>query len=320
MQALEGEARVLGYQPLLAEILEIEGEVYEHSDDAKAAEKTLVESVRVADASRHDEIRAEAATELVFVFGYLEGQFDEAERWSGTAEGVLQRLGGHELQRAWQLNNIGAVRGLRGEREAALVAAQQALALKEKALGHDHPDVGVSEGNIAVELEGLGRNQEALVHVERSLALIENGLGSSHPLLATQFNNQGEILCALGRQREARQAFEKARVIWERELGLEDRNLAYALTGIGVAYLADDDPASALAPLERAYKIRQAREVDPSRRAETAFALARSLWESNRDRARAHALAEEARQQYAKSDAKAKLAEVDGWLHQRGWS
>ena len=107
--------------------------------------------------------------------------FEEAERWSGTAEAVLQRMGGHELMRAWQLNNIGAVRGLRGERGAALLAQQQALALKEKALGRDHPDVGISEGNIAVELAGLGRNQEALTHVDRAVALIENGLGASHP-------------------------------------------------------------------------------------------------------------------------------------------
>jgi tetratricopeptide (TPR) repeat protein len=150
--------------------------------------------------------------------------------------------------------------------------------------------------------------------------LIENGLGASHPVLATQLNNRGETLAALGRQREARHSFERARVIWERELGLEDRNLAYALTGIGLSYLADNDPGSALAPLERALKIREAHEVDPSRRAETRFALARSLWEANRDRMRARTLAEQAREGYAKGEVKAKVAEVDGWLRGRGSS
>ena len=88
-------------------------------------------------------------------------------------------------------------------------------------------------------------------------------------------------------------------MIWERELGLDDRNLAYALTGIGITYLAEDDPSSALAPLERAYKIREAHEVDPAQRADTRFALARSLWEANRDRVRARTLAEQAREAYA---------------------
>jgi serine/threonine protein kinase len=319
-QAAEAEARSLGYQPLLAEMLLLEGQVVGRSNDAKVAQNALIEAFWAADASRHDEVRATAATELVFVVGYQEGQFDEAERWSRTAEAVLQRLGGHELLRAWQLNNIGAVRGLRGQSAAALLADQNALALKERALGRDHPDVGISEGNIAIELSGLSRNQEALTHVDRAVALIETGLGASHPVLATQLNNRGEILDALGRPREARQSFERARVIWERELGLDDRNLAYALTGIGLSYLAEDDASSALAPLERAFKIREAHEVDPSRRAETRFALARSLWEANRDRGRARALAEQAREGYVKGEAKAKVAEVDSWLRARGWA
>jgi serine/threonine protein kinase len=319
-QAVEAEARAVGYQPLAAETLLLEGQVVGRSNEPKAAEKALVEAFWAADASRHDEVRATAASELVFVVGYQEGRFEEAERWSGTAEAVLQRLGGHELLRAWQLNNIAAVRGLRGQGEAALIAHQPALELKEKALGRDHPDVGISEGNIANELAGLSRNQEALAHVDRAVALIETGLGAGHPTLATQLNNRGEILAALGRQREARQSFERARVIWERELGLDDRNLAYALTGIGLSYLAEDDPNSAIAPLERAFKIREAHEVDPSKRGETRFALARSLWETNRDRGRARALAEQAREGYLKGDAKAKVAEIDGWLRARGWA
>ena len=317
IQTAESEARAIGHLPLVAEILHLEGGVLGRSNDAKAAETKLTEAFWAADASRHDEVRAAVATELLWVLGYQKGMYEEAERWSGTADAVLQRIGGHELLRAWQLNNIGAVRGLRGDPKAALLAQQQALVLKEKALGHDHPDVGVSEGNIAVELAGLARNQEALTHVDRAVRLLENGLGASHPDLATQLSNRGEILAALGRSREARQSFERARVIWERELGLEDRNLAYALTGIGVTYLAENEPGSALAPLERAFKIREAQEVDWSRRAETRFALARSLWETNRDRPRARALAEQAREGYAKSTVKAKAAEVDNWLRAR---
>src|SRR5262245_35359139 len=276
LPALVAEARTLDYQPLTAEFLQVQGAVFGRSNDVKAAEKTLVEAFWAADASRHDEVRAAAAAELVFVFGYQEAQFDEAERWSGTAEAVLQRVGGHELLRAWQLNNIGTVRGLKGDRAAALQALQQSLVLKAKALGHDHPDVGVAEGNIAVELQALSRNQEALSHLDRAIALIEDGFGAGHPVLATELNNRGEILGALGRQRDARQSFERARIIWERELGLEDRNLAYALTGIGATYLAENDAASALAPLERAFKIREAHEVEPSRRAEPRFAVARA--------------------------------------------
>src|SRR6478735_2535866 len=142
IQSAEAEARTIGYQPLMGEILLLEGQVYGRSNDARSAEKTLVDAFWAGDASRHDEVRATAATELVFVVGYQEMKFDDAETWSGTAEAVLQRVGGHELLRAWQLNNIGAVRGLQGHLEAAMQAEQRSLALKEKALGPDHPDVG----------------------------------------------------------------------------------------------------------------------------------------------------------------------------------
>src|SRR4029079_15854238 len=162
IQSAEAEARTIGYQPLMGEILLLEGQVYGRSNDARSAEKTLVDAFWAGDASRHDEVRATAATELVFVVGYQEVKFDQAETWSGTAEAVLQRVSGHELLRAWQLNNIGAVRGLRGRHAAAMESQNRAITLKERALGRDHPDVGISEGNLAVELTSMSRNQEAL--------------------------------------------------------------------------------------------------------------------------------------------------------------
>jgi tetratricopeptide (TPR) repeat protein len=189
--------------------------------------------------------------------------------------------------------------------------------LKQKALGRDHPDVGVSEGNLAVALQGLGRHTEALMHVDRSIGLLENGLGPGHPALAIQLNNRGEILNTLGRPADARKAFDRARIIWERELGADSRYLAYGLTGIGVSYLSEGSAGNALVPLERAFRIRQSQETDGAKQAETGFALARALWESNRDRARARTLAEHARKAYADLAAKSNVAEIDAWLRNR---
>jgi eukaryotic-like serine/threonine-protein kinase len=309
------DARALDYQPVVAEALALTGTMYHKENDSRTAEKLLIESYLAADASRHDEVRADAATSLVWVVGYQQARYADAQQWAKYAQAILRRLGGHELQQAWLLNNLGGIYELQGEREQALRAHQEGLALKERALGRDHPDVGISEGNLAVVLEALGRNQEALEHVDRSIEILENGLGAGHPEFATQLSNRGEILNALGRSRDARASFEKARIIWERELGLENRNLAYALTGIGLSYLSEADPLNAISPLERAFKIREAQETDPSRRAETRFALARALWESARDRPRARALAEEAREGYTKAELRAKIAEVDTWLH-----
>ena len=311
---LVSEARATGYRPLLAEALLLQGTISYRSNIVREARALLGESYLVAEECRHDEVRAEAGTSLVWVVGYQQGQLAEAQKWAEEAKAILKRLGGHELLQAWLLNDLGAVHALNGDKISFLKAEEEALALKEKALGVDHPDVGLSEGNISFALQDLGRGEEALKHVDRSLAILETGLGSGHPDLAVQLSNRGEILNSLGRFREARLSFERARVIWERELGPEDRNLAYALTGIGVSLLADGDASSALVHLQRAHRIREAHETDPERRAETSFALARALWDSNRDRGRARFLAEEAKATYARSSSKQKAAEVEGWL------
>ena len=73
-------------------------------------------------------------------------------------------------------------------------------------------------------------------------------------------------------------------------------------------------PFCAIAPLERAFRIREAKETDPARRADTSFALARALWEANREHERARALAASARDAYARASMPSKRADVDAWL------
>jgi len=308
-------ARQVGYQPLVAETLALLGLALCKSEQAGPAREPLLEAFLAADSSRHDEVRADVAAVLIYCVGYQDGNVAEAYRWARIAESVLHRLGGHDLLRAWAQNNVGAVHLRQGEREAAVRAFSESLSLKEKALGRDHPDVGVSEGNLAIALAEMGRHQDAQAHIERGIRILEAGLGAAHPDLAIQLNNHGEILNALGRYREARLVFERASRIWERELGSENRGLADALTGLGIGYIGDGESTIAVNLLERAKRIRDAKEMSPAKRAEAAFALARALWTLNRDRVRARRLADEARVDYAKAGEKVKLMEVEAWLH-----
>jgi tetratricopeptide (TPR) repeat protein len=312
--ALVDDARRVGYQPLTIESLAVLGMMLVKAKDPVAAEKALTEAYWAADASRHDEVRAEVAADLVYVVGYQQAHFEDARRWATATESVLNRMGGHELLRAWLLNDLAAVSEQEGDREAALRLNLQALALKRKVLGGLHPDVALSETNLATALSGLGRNNEALTHVESAIAISEQGLGAAHPDVALPLNNRGEILRLLGRYPEARLSFERARDIWQRELGPENAWVGYALTGIGATFVAEGNPNSALVPLERAGRILKDVNWDPLARAETNFLLARALRATNRDRARARALAEQARTDYARTSAADKLTEVVHWL------
>ena len=90
-------------------------------------------------------------------------------------------MGGHDLLRAWLLNDLGNVLRAQGEKEAAVGLKRKALVLKQKVLGSDHPDVGISEGNLAIALDrASGRHEEALAHVDNAVAIArERALGRS---------------------------------------------------------------------------------------------------------------------------------------------
>jgi eukaryotic-like serine/threonine-protein kinase len=314
MPELVAEARNTGYTPLVAETLLRMAALLQRANLTREAEDTFLQAYVAAEASRHDEVRAEAARGLLWVVGYLGGRHAEGRHWAKLADAILQRLGGHDLMQAWLVNDLGGLLGLMGQKQEMLEAEKRALLLKEKALGPAHPDVGFSEGNIAYSLFELGKNQEALGHIDRAVAIVSKGLGTSHPDYAIVLSNRGEILNALGRFGDARESFQAAMVTFEREVSADDRNLAYALTGLGMGWLQTGRFVEAIAPLERAMKIREKAEPESLKVSETKFALARALWDSGRDRARARALADAARESLARTSETAKRAEVEMWL------
>ena len=76
---------------------------------------------------------------------------------------------------------------------------KKALAITEKALGPEHPDVATSLNNLAALYESQGRYAEAEPLYKRALAIREKALGPEHPDVATSLNN----LAVLYRSRAA---------------------------------------------------------------------------------------------------------------------
>jgi tetratricopeptide (TPR) repeat protein len=82
---------------------------------------------------------------------------------------------------------------------------QRALAVREKALGPDHPDVAVALNDLALLYERQGRYADAEPLYKRALAINEKGLGPDHPVVATYLNNLAELYRAQGRYADAEQ-------------------------------------------------------------------------------------------------------------------
>ena len=123
----------------------------------------------------------------------------------------------------------------------------------------------------------------------RGVEILSRAFGASHPRLVAQLATRAEILNQLGRYEEARRDAEQAVVIQRSEAG-PDTNLIYALAPLGEAELGLGHPTRALAPLREAlHRAEEAGVADELPRLR--FALARSLWESGRDRKQARLLA-----------------------------
>jgi len=286
----------------------------------RAAENDLEESVRLALASRRDDVAAESAAQLAGVEGVYLARFDDGERWALLADAELDRLGdGHDRVRSWVLQNRSDIRERANDIEGALVFIRRAIALKEKTLPADSPDLASSLVTEAWLVHRQGDDAAALATNDRAQQIFTRAYGARSPSIALILSNRGEYLVALGRHDEAIAAFRGALDRWEPQLGPEHPFLAHPLTGLGLAHLAAGRPGDALAPLERALQLREAREPDPNMVAETRFALAKALASAGTDRARARRLAEQARDTYLRDKTRASSAtEVSTWLLAHG--
>jgi tetratricopeptide (TPR) repeat protein len=80
---------------------------------------------------------------------------------------------------------------------------KRALAIREKALGPDHPDVAQSLNNLATLYYSRGRFADAEPLYKRALAIREKALGPDHPDVATALNNLAELYNQQGRYADA---------------------------------------------------------------------------------------------------------------------
>lgn len=288
------DARAAGYEPLLAEALQIEGELDIWTRPANETAAVIDEALVHAEASRHDRVLAEVAVDDAS-FMMFNRRFDELDRFVPRARATLARIGGDARLESWLDTARANSLEMRRRYGEALALDRRALALKARTLGEDHWDVALSRGNVALLLHRLGRNDEALVENKKAIDSLQRTFGAEHPDLGVHLSNRGEIYLSLGQPTLATAAFQRALAIWRDELPIDHLYLSHPLTGLGRALLAQGAASEAIAPLERAFAIREGGHADPDERAETMFALAQALWTTDRERERAVRLATVAR-------------------------
>jgi tetratricopeptide (TPR) repeat protein len=152
------------------------------------------------------------------------------------------------LLRADYLNSAGLAEYRAGRYPAAVVFLGDALTIREKALGPDHPDTATSLNNLAALYRVQGQYDAAAPLYSSALAIREKALGPDHPDTAISLNNLAGLYDAQGRYDAAAPLYSSALAITEKALGPDHPNTATSLNNLAALYQAQGQ-YDAAAPL-----------------------------------------------------------------------
>jgi len=217
-----------------------------------------------ANRARQEAARADAAAH------FLEGLFKasdprQAKGTPPTARELLRRgterlgreLHGQPLLRARLLDTLGGIHTSLGLFEEARPLLAEALAIRERLRGPEHPEVAetlVRLGALA-RLSGKG---DAVPLFRRALAIREARLGPESSEVAEVLNDLGTAFAARGRLDEAEAALRRTLAIQERLWGSRDPRVAKTLHNLSGVALNRGRLDESERLLRRALAIREA--------------------------------------------------------------
>ena len=161
------------------------------------------------------------------------------------------------LTQAAYLNAEGSAWIAAGQYAEAQPPLEYALALREKGLGPEHPDVAVSLNNLAEIYRAQGRYADAEPLHKRALALREKGLGPEHPQVAQSLNNLAILYYGQGRYADAEPHLKRALAILVKALGPEHPDIALSLNNLADLYYTQGRYADAEPLYQRALALRE---------------------------------------------------------------
>lgn len=206
------------------------------------------------------------------------------------------RLGPEHPKVAWALFLLADVRGQQGDHEEAVAAYRRSIAIYEASLGRDTAELSLPLSNLAMSLKELARYDEALACLARSIAITSKVKGADHQHVGYAILSTAEVLLASGqRLDDAEREAQRALAQFQRTLPAGHHLISRAMTVLGHLALERRRPARALSLLEPALAMTSLRQDE---RPEVQLLMARALWDSGRDRARALTLAEQSHTGY----------------------
>jgi serine/threonine protein kinase/tetratricopeptide (TPR) repeat protein len=244
-----GLGRYADAEPLLLSALESQKKAL-GTPNAEVADTLSQLSLLRQHQGRYDEslqLEREALTQRIELFGdrsgpaaasrvriaevlLLKGEYPEAERSANAALAVQRDLFGKDsVEAGASLEVLMSILGTGlGDYRRADVVGREALEIRRRRLGPEHPQVSLTLNNLAVVQLGLGNYPEAEALYKESIAGLQRTFGNEHPEVATSMENLGGVYYRMKRYDESI-ALEKQVLAMRRKM-LGDDHLAVART------------------------------------------------------------------------------------------
>ncbi|MGB6013701.1 MAG: tetratricopeptide repeat protein, partial [Nodosilinea sp.] len=140
------------------------------------------------------------------------------------------------LQRAERLNQQATELYEAGRYDEAEPFLQEALQIRQTALGPDHPDVATSLNNLAELYRLQGRYGESEPLHQEALSIRRQQLGDRHPAVATSLSNLALLHLDQGRYEEAEPLHQESLAIRRERLGDRHPDIATSLNNLAGLY------------------------------------------------------------------------------------
>jgi tetratricopeptide (TPR) repeat protein len=156
------------------------------------------------------------------------------------------------LQEARRLHDEAFALASDGKFSQGMPLVEQALAIHERVLGPEHPQVAITVAGLAVLYKLQGRYAQAEPLLRRALAIQEKTFGSEHPNFAAILNLLAEIYREQSHYARAEPLYKQALAIWEKA---RDPEAATGLNNLATLYVQQGEFAQAEPLYKRALEI-----------------------------------------------------------------
>jgi eukaryotic-like serine/threonine-protein kinase len=209
------------------------------------------------DLAKQPELQAEMLTLLGRIY-QRRGAYEQALPLLQQAVVLGRKTRGPSRELAQSLNDLGVAQRQKAGWATARATLEEALAMRQKVLGREHPEVAVTESELGRVLFDQGHLGEAETHFRSALAIRRKALGPADHETATSMSDLGLLLRDKGDRAGAEALLRETLVVTRKTRGPQHPDVATALANLALTVNESGNPKAAEAMFREALAIGQA--------------------------------------------------------------